>query len=175
MPTNHPSLPDFGARDERIRRQTYSPVRRKEGLPEAMFRDYWRNVHAPLCSRLPGLGYYVQHHFSREHTANLWPQIDGIQRMKVVLDGAVELGFASAEDEAAFVQASPVLFGDELNLFEHDNAYRLPAGSKTYVDRQLDGVPHGADRLHRLHLHLSGRPGEEFKSWARAICQRTCF
>ncbi len=164
-----PSLPDFGTRDERIRRQTYSPVRRKQGLPEPLFWEYWRNVHAPLCARLPGLGFYVQHHFSREHTANLWPRIEGIAPMPVVLDGAVELGFANSDDEADFVRESPVLFGDELNLFEHDNAYSIPGGSKTYVDRQSDGVPHGPDRLHRLHLHLSGGPGEDFKAWARGF------
>jgi hypothetical protein len=157
---------DHGARDARIRLQTYSPVRRLDGLPEALFASYWRDVHGPLCSRLPGLGFYVQHHFSRTHRANLWPLPDGVKSMDVVLDGMVEIGFANAEDAGRFTDASSILFGDELNLFSHDLAYSLPKGSRTFVDRLCDGAPNGPDPLHRLHLHLDGGPGDAFQSWA---------
>jgi hypothetical protein len=51
--------------------QTYTTVRRLEGLPHDVFAAYWRDVHGPLCARLPGLGDYVQHHFSRDGSANL--------------------------------------------------------------------------------------------------------
>ena len=119
-------------------------------------RLYWRDVHGPLCARLPGLGYYVQHHFARDRWANLWPIPEGVRRMDLVLDGAVEIGFADASDEARFMQASPVLFGDEFNLFAHAVAYNLPQGSQTLVDRQADGIPNGPDALHRFHLHLNG-------------------
>lgn len=56
---------DYAVRDARICRQTYSVIRKLDGLPHELFAMYWRDVHAPLCGRLPGLGYYVQHH-SRE-------------------------------------------------------------------------------------------------------------
>ncbi len=160
---------DFGARDARITCQTYSPVRRIEHLPPEDFVHYWRDVHAPLCSRLAGLDFYVQHHFTRTPPANLWPLASGVKPMDLVLDGAVELGFADVAGQDAFIAASPILFGDELNLFGHDLAYALPNGSKTYVDRQADGAPNGPDRLHRLHVHFNGGPGKAFADWAQDL------
>jgi len=159
---------DYAARDEQIRCQTYSVVRKLEGVPQDLFAMYWRDVHAPLCARLPGLGYYVQHHFSRDRWANLWPIPEGVRRMDLVLDGAVEIGFANAGDQARFTEASPILFGDEFNLFAHAVAYGLQQGSRTLVDRQVDPVPNGPDKLHRFHLHLNGGSGEGFRQWLSA-------
>ena len=70
--------------------------------------------------------------------------------MDVVLDGAVEIGFADTDGQNRYVTASPVLFGDEFHLFEHTVAYNLPQGSRTLVDREADGIPNGPDRLYRL-------------------------
>lgn len=163
--TENAISPDYGARDEPIRCLTYSPVRRLPGLPQELFATYWRDVHGPVCARLPGLGFYVQHHFSRAFSANLWPLAPGVLLMDLVLDGAVEIGFPNASDQHDFAVASPVLFGDEFNLFEHDVAYSLPHGSRTLVDRQADGISNGPDQLHRLHLYLHGEPGEKFRTW----------
>lgn len=160
-----PSPTDYAARDTRIRRQTYSVVRKLDGLPHELFAMYWRDVHAPLCARLPGLGYYVQHHFSRDRWANAWPVPEGVRRMELVLDGAVEIGFATTGEEARFMEASPVLFGDESNLFAHAVAYNLPQGSRTLVDRQADAIPNGPDALHRFHLHLNGGSRDGFRPW----------
>ena len=159
---------DHTVRDARIRCQTYSVVRRLDGLPHELFAMYWRDVHAPLCARLPGLGYYVQHHFARDRWANLWPVPEGVRRMDLVLDGAVEIGFADADGQARFMEASPVLFGDEFNLFAHAVAYDLPQGSQTLVDRQVDAIPNGPDELHRFHLHLNGGSKDGFRSWLSA-------
>lgn len=160
------NLHNYGDRDAAIHVQTYSPVRKLEGLPHDLFANYWRDVHGPLCSRLPGLGFYVQHHFSRVETANLWPVPSNVKKMDLVLDGAVEIGFANTGNQGLFVEASPILFGDEFNLFGHDLAYYLPNGSKTFVDRQADGAPNGPDKIHRLHLHLNGSGDEIFRKWA---------
>lgn len=157
--------PDYGARDGSIRCQTYSPVQKLPGIPLETFAAYWRDVHGPLCSRLPGLGYYVQFHFSREKAANLWPRIDGIERIDFPLDGAVEIGFANADDMGVFGLASPILFGDEINVFGWDAAFFLPHGSRTFVDRQADGIPNGPDRLHRLHVYLHGSLDANFRQW----------
>ncbi len=159
---------DDAVRDAPIRRQTYSVVRKLDGLPPELFALYWRDVHAPLCARLPGLGYYVQHHFARDCWANLWPVPEGVRRMDLVLDGAVEIGFADANGQARFMEASPVLFSDEFNLFAHTVAYDLPHGSQTLVDRQPDAIPNGPDELHRFHLHLTGGSSDGFRPWLSA-------
>jgi hypothetical protein len=156
---------NFAARDEHIRCLSYGVMRKLPALPQDLFADYWRDVLGPFLARLPGVGYYVQHHFSQDHWAHLWPLSDGIRRMDVVLDGAVELGFANIDDRKRYADVSPVLFEDLSHLFEHTVAYNLPQGSLTLVDREADGMPNGPDRLHRLHLHLNGGSGDGFRPW----------
>src|ERR1700761_3769214 len=162
MNQSHPMAGDYSARDQRIRCQTYSPVRKKRGLSQKLFAAYWRDVHGPLCSRLPGLGYYVQYHFASEPSKLLWPFARSTRPIEVVLDGAVEIGFASEADQNAFIAASPVLFGDEINLFESDNAYSLPSGSETLIDRLKDDQPNGSERRYRIHVIFHGL-GSDFR------------
>jgi len=93
-PTQFMDIANFAARDENVRCLSYGVLRKLAGLPWDLFADYWRDVLGPLCARLPGISYYVQHHFSQDRWANLWPLPDGVRRMDVVLDGAAEIGFA---------------------------------------------------------------------------------
>jgi hypothetical protein len=164
-PTQFVDTANFAARDENIRCLSYGVLRKLVGLPRDLFADYWRDVLGPLCARLPGIGYYVQHHFSPDRWANLWPLPDGVRRMDVVLDGAAEIGFADIDDLNRYAEASPVLFADVFHLFEHIVAYNLPRGSHTLVDREPDDIPNGPDRLYRLHLNLNGGSGEGFRPW----------
>ncbi len=152
-------------RDERVRHNVYASVRRRDGLPHDLFANYWRDVHATLCSRLPGLDFYVQQHFDRGHTANLWPVADGVRRIDAVLDGSAELGFASIAGQERFGEASPVLYADERNLFSEAIAYFLPTGSLTMVDRDADGARNGPDRLHRVHVYMNRKPGTGADRW----------
>jgi len=149
---------DYAERDRTIAINTYTTVLRRERVPHELFATYWRDVHGPLCSRIPGLGWYVQMHLSREQDAHLWPQIEGIRPFTdYELDGGVEIGFASAEDQAIFNETCAILFADEQNMFAATVAYALPNGSQTLVDRVADPVPNGDDGLDRIHLHLGAR------------------
>ena len=156
---------DYSQRDENVRHSVYASVRKRDGLPYELFANYWRDVHSTLCSRLPGLGFYVQQHFDRDHTANLWPVADGVRRIAAILDGSAELGFASMEDQARFGEASTVLYADERNLFSEAIAYLLPTGSKTFVDREKDGIRNGPDRLHRIHVYMNRKVGTDAARW----------
>ena len=156
-----PDLPvDRSDRDRTIAVNSYTTVLGRASVPEEAFRAYWRDVHGPLCSRLPALGFYVQHHFARRRDAHLWPLPEGVTALEgYVLDGAVEIGWPSAEAQEEFQGASGILFSDEQNVFEETVAYALPAGSTTVVDRQVDPVPNGTDAYDRAHVHFSPRDG----------------
>lgn len=159
--------PDYSSRDRIVKHNVYASVRRRAGVSHEHFANYWRDVHSTLCSRLPGLCFYVQQHFDREGGANLWPVAAGVNRIDAVLDGSAELGFANAQDQAIFAEAGKVLYEDEHNLFGEAIAYFLPTGSTTFVDREEDGQQNGRDRLHRVHVYMSRRPGNDAAEWLR--------
>jgi hypothetical protein len=149
---------NYADRDAAIAINSYTTVLRRPSVPHEVFATYWRDVHGPLCSRIPGLGWYVQNHFNREQDAHLWPEIEGIKPFDdYVLDGGVEIGFATAEDQAAFNEACPILFADEQNMFAATVAYALPKGSQTLLDRVADPIPNEDDGLDRLHVHFGAR------------------
>ena len=154
-----PATTDYSPRDARIAINSYTTVLRRPQVPHEVFATYWRDVHGPLCSRIPGLAWYVQNHLDREQDAHLWPAIHGIAPFEdYVLDGGVEIGFANAEDQAEFNKACSILFADEQNMFAATVAYALPAGSRTIVDRIADGIPNGDESIDRLHVHFGIGP-----------------
>ncbi|MFA0998269.1 MULTISPECIES: hypothetical protein [Pseudomonas syringae group] len=145
----------YGTRDQNIVINSYTTVLRKKGVPHELFATYWRDVHGPLCARLPGLGWYVQHHLSREKDGHLWPIIEGVKPLQgYVLDGGVEIGFLSDADQTQFKDASSLLFSDEQNMFEETIAYDVPDGSSTLVDRLANPIPNETATLDKIHLHF---------------------
>lgn len=160
---------DYSARDASIAINSYTTVLRRPRVPHELFATYWRDVHGPLCSRIPGLAWYVQNHFDREQDAHLWPEIDGITPFPdYELDGGVEIGFASPEDQATFNDASHILFADEQNMFAATVAYALPDGSRTLLDRFPDAIPNGDDGFDRIHVHL-GAAGDDLAAFGAFV------
>ena len=156
---------DFSARDQVVKHNIYASVRRRDGLPHESFANYWRDVHSTLCSRLPGLNFYVQQHFDRDHYANFWPLADGVRRIEAKLDGSAELGFANLEEQAVFAEAGTILYADEANFIGEAVAYNLPNGSLTLVDKDKNATRNGADPFHRIHLYMSRKPGQDTTTW----------
>ncbi|MGW8280068.1 hypothetical protein ACWGK7_11295 [Sphingomonas aurantiaca] len=157
---------DYAARDANIAINSYTTVLRRPRVPHDVFATYWRDVHGPLCSRIPGLAWYVQNHLDREQDAHLWPVIDGIAPFAdYELDGGVEIGFASKADQDVFNAASHILFADEQNMFAATVAYALPDGSRTLVDRFADPIPNGDDGFDRIHVHI-GAAGSDAETFA---------
>lgn len=154
-----------------IRINSYTTVKRRERVPHEVFATYWRDVHGPLCARLPGLGLYIQHHFSRNQDAHLWPLADGIEEIAdYELDGGVEIGFLSAQDQARFQEASPLLFADEQNMFAETLAYDLPQGSVTLLNLLDDARMNGLDDADRVHVHLSPKRSlEDLHTYVRDV------
>ena len=155
MTQDHRPDVNYASRDAAITINTYTTVLKRPHVPHEVFATYWRDVHGPLCSRVPGLGWYVQYHLDREQDAHLWPVQEGIEPFSnYVLDGGVEIGFADAADQATFNQASSVLFSDEQNMFAATVAYALPKGSQTLVDQIVDPSPNGNDAFDCMHVHF---------------------
>jgi hypothetical protein len=156
---------DFSARDKVVKHNVYASVRRRDGLPREAFSNYWRDVHSTLCSRLPGLNFYVQQHFDRDYYANFWPLANGVRRIEAKLDGSAELGFANIEERSVFAEAGTILYADEANFIGEAVAYNLPNGSLTLVDKDEDAARNGADPFHRIHLYMNRKPGLDTTAW----------
>ncbi|MDQ0837336.1 hypothetical protein [Sphingomonas faeni] len=165
---------DYAERDASIVINSYTTVLRRPRVPHGVFATYWRDVHGPLCSRIPGLSWYVQNHLDREQDAHLWPVIDGIAPFAdYELDGGVEIGFASKADQDVFNAASHILFADEQNMFAATVAYALPDGSRTLVDRIANPIPNGDDGFDRIHVHFgaAGHDAEAFGTFMTSFAE----
>ncbi len=62
-------------------------LKRREGLSPDDFQSWWRERHAPIARRLPGLRRYVQNH----------TRLGGYARREPVWDGVAELWFDDAD------------------------------------------------------------------------------
>jgi hypothetical protein len=160
--TSTRDLTNYGDRDAAIGVNSYTTVAGHRAVTEELFRAYWRDVHGPLCSRVPGLAWYVQHHFARQQDTHLWSSPEGVGAVPGYrLDGAVEIGWTSDDAQAEFQDAASILFSDEQNMFHETAAYPLPTGSVTVFDRQSDPTPNGPDAFDRLHVHFTPKAGQE--------------
>lgn len=57
-------------------------LKRKPGMSVTAFQDYWRNKHAPLVPRTPGLRHYVQCHVAPElYQSDPAPAFDGVAEL----------------------------------------------------------------------------------------------
>jgi uncharacterized protein (TIGR02118 family) len=66
---------------------------KKDGMSLAAFRKHWRDVHAPIASRMPGLRAYVQ-----QDVSAVLGLLGGAASDKIQPDGIAEVRF---DDEAA--------------------------------------------------------------------------
>ena len=93
-------------------------LRKKPGLSPEEFHRYWKEVHGPIVSRLPGLVRYFQHHVASV------PRPEYAQE-DAPIDGIVETWWESAE-ALEHVKTTPELqavIADEPNFMGHSNHY----------------------------------------------------
>src|SRR5690348_7984602 len=123
-------LTDFSARDSEAKVVFYVLLWKRNGISLQLFDDYWRNVHGPVCARLPGQFQYWQLHVDHNN-GGVWPQIPGIDyscREDSQFDGIAELTFRSDEDRTTWFRAAGILMDDEHNLFSKAIGYNTSAG-----------------------------------------------
>jgi hypothetical protein len=146
---------DFSNRDQAGSAVFYVLLWKRRGIPLELFDDYWRNVHGPVCARLPGQYQYWQLHVAH-NDGGIWPQLSGIRydtSEENQFDGIAELTFRSADDRNTWFRAAGILMDDEHNLFRKAIGYNTnPGNSRTYVDGIPTGDPNGSLGIPKLHV-----------------------
>lgn len=154
--------PNFAARDHEGQCVFYVLLWKRRGMPLDLYDDYWRNVHGPVCARLPGQNQYWQLHVAH-NDGGMWPQISGIGYAspdEAQFDGIAELTFRTEDDRTTWFRAAAILMDDEHNLFRKAIGYNTsPGNSKTYVDGIQAGDPNGALGIPKLHVMVRQADG----------------
>ncbi|MBR8834321.1 MAG: EthD domain-containing protein [Stigonema ocellatum SAG 48.90 = DSM 106950] len=137
---------DYALRDQNGKAVFYVLLWKRKGISLDLFDDYWRDVHGPVCARLPGQHQYWQFHLAHNQ-GGLWPAIDGIEYTcpeEDQFDGIAQLTFETEADRQTWFKAAAILMDDEHNLFSKAIGYNTSLGnSKTYVDGIPTGDPNG--------------------------------
>jgi hypothetical protein len=161
-------------RDQDGKAVFYVLLTSRKGLTLDMFDNYWKDVHGPVCARLPGQYQYWQHHVARNQ-GGIWPTIDGIDYETLEedqFDGIAELTFLSEQDRQKWFDAAAILMSDEHNLFSKAIGYVTNNGnSRTYVDGTETGKPNGNLGLVSFHVMLKKADAitvEEFRQYMKA-------
>ena len=146
---------DYSARDNDAQVTFYVPLWKRKGITLEMFDDYWRDVHGPVCARLPGQFQYWQFHVAHNE-GGLFPVVEGVNystSKEDQFDGIAELTFKSREDRETWFTASTILMDDEHNIFNKAIGYITNEGnSKTYVDGIERGDPNGYPGIVKFHV-----------------------
>jgi uncharacterized protein (TIGR02118 family) len=74
---------------------------RKPGTSGEEFRRYWRETHAPIAEKIPGLRRYVQNHALPDPESGAEPAYAGFAELRFDSPEALQQGITSPEGEAA--------------------------------------------------------------------------
>ena len=143
-------------RDDNDARLTfYVLLWKRRGITLEQFDDYWRDVHGPVCARLPGQFQYLQYHVA-DNEGGFFPAAQGVESRLAdedQFDGIAELTFRSISDRQAWIDASTILMADEHNLFRKAIGYITALGnSRTLIDGIELGDPNGSMGGVKFHV-----------------------
>ena len=101
-------------------------ISKKPELSVEEFQSYWRNTHAPIAARIPGLRRYVQCH--------VVPALYG-REQQPPFDGAAELWFDDLAAMRAAMQSPEVRAAveDEKNFIDHTRVASFVTEEKPIV------------------------------------------
>lgn len=135
----------------------YVALWKRAGIGRDDFDNYWRDVHGPVCARLPGQLCYWQYHLGQAE-GGFFPAIPGVEMVSHGEDqfhGIAELTFTSPEQRQVWFKASAILMDDEHNIFSKAIGYTTsPGNSQTLVDRYTTNKPNGIFPGLRYHVML---------------------
>ncbi|GAB1541178.1 hypothetical protein NUACC21_38480 [Scytonema sp. NUACC21] len=146
---------NYASRDRNGKAVFYVLLWKRKGITLQMFDDYWRNVHGPVCARLPGQHQYWQFHLANNE-GGIWPTLDGIDYScpeSEQFHGIAELTFATVSDRQTWFNAAAILMDDEYNIFSKAIGYNTnPGNSQTYIDGIPTGYPNGELGILKFHV-----------------------
>ena len=98
-----------------------------DGLSAEEFQTYWRETHAPIAAKIPGVRRYVQCH--------TLPELYG-RSTDPPYDGAAELWFDDMDAFRAMLGTPEQLAAheDELNFIDHDKSFLLITEEKPVIE-----------------------------------------
>jgi len=164
---------DYSARDQEGKVAFYVLLWKRESISLTLFDEYWKDVHGPVCARLPGQYQYWQFHVAHNE-GGFCPQIAGLDYHPVSednFDGIAELTFKNESDRNTWFTAAGILMDDEHNLFKKAIGYTTSVGNSiTYVDRIADGTPNGDTGIVKFHVMVKKNPSvsrDAFRNYLR--------
>lgn len=170
---------NYAKRDEPGQVVFYVLLWKRSGISLQLFDDYWRNVHGPVCARLPGQFQYWQLHVAHNE-GGVWPQIPGVNYLTAPDDqfeGIAELTFRSDADRNTWFKAAAILMDDEHNLFRKAIGYNTsPGNSITYVDGIPTGNPNGSLGIQKFHVMVKQADGvstADFRKYLKTTFAKT--
>src|SRR5919106_4672527 len=111
-------------------------ITRKDGMSVEEFQSYWRDVHAPLIARTPGLRRYIQAHALPQTYEEQPPAYDGLAEAWFDSLEAFDAAVASSEWQAA-VAGAPNFIGKSVRMLATElpviNAFASPAERRGMV------------------------------------------
>ena len=134
-----------------------SIFRRREDLSQEAFRDYWRNRHPEVVTRLPGIRRYVQNH------------VTAVLRGDPVWDGIAEVWFDDIESMRANVgsQVLADIRADEANFIAADSMVSIVTHEHVFVDDMDASEPR---KVLALVKRSPGLAAEQFQGeWRRGV------
>ena len=162
--------PIMPCRDAEGRVAFYVLLWKRKGITLDGFDDYWRDVHGPVCARLPGQFQYWQFHVAHNE-GGIFPAVEGVEYTTAEadqFDGIAELTFRSVADRQTWFDAAGILMDDEHNIFSKAIGYVTEQGnSRTYVDGIAAGDPNGDAGLIKFHVMVRQAPGVSTSEFRR--------
>ncbi|BAY11492.1 EthD domain-containing protein [Calothrix sp. NIES-2098] len=146
---------DYSNRDQKGKVAFYLCLWKRKGISLELFNNYWKNVHGPVCARLPGQYQYWQFHLA-QNEAGIWPQTIGVDYTcteEEQFPAIAELTFESEAERDIWFKSAAILMDDERNIFSKAIGYITNAGnSKTYIDSIPTGDPNGKLGVVKFHI-----------------------
>jgi len=175
MPASPASSGSTSGRDNDAKVTFYVALWKRKGIRLSAFDDYWRDVHGPVCARLPGQFQYWQFHVAH-NDGGVFPAVDGVNYTTTEddqFDGIAELTFRSVKDRQIWFDAAGVLMDDEHNIFSKAIGYVTELGnSTTYVDGLKMGDPNGSVDALKFHVMVRQAPGVSNADFRRYMTDR---